>query len=130
MKAHSFVFWFMLNFSWVKRFTYKEGNVEIIWNNFISPNNTQLSKDRKNRIKNKFNNQCKCCGSTNNTTIDHIIPRALGGSNKQENLQLLCEDCNKIKTEQDSIRYNEIILGIRRDTCYKKKIWKHLAKLN
>lgn len=34
--------------------------------------------------------------------VDHIIPIALGGPQFQEsNLQLLCPDCNKIKTAND-----------------------------
>lgn len=27
-------------------------------------------------------------------TIDHVIPKSLGGSNSQENRQTMCEDCN------------------------------------
>jgi hypothetical protein len=30
-------------------------------------------------------------------TLDHIIPRILGGSNRQDNLQLLCIACHRIK---------------------------------
>lgn len=31
--------------------------------------------------------------------IDHIIPLVCGGSNKEQNLQILCTDCHKKKTE-------------------------------
>ena len=41
-------------------------------------------------------------GSNHTMTMDHILPIALGGEEfDQANLQLLCKDCNKIKTRQD-----------------------------
>ena len=40
--------------------------------------------------------------STNNLIADHIKPIALGGDEwDMENIQTLCNDCNKIKTKQD-----------------------------
>ena len=30
-------------------------------------------------------------------TLDHIIPKILGGSNQQDNLQLLCIACHRMK---------------------------------
>ena len=30
-------------------------------------------------------------------TLDHIIPKILGGSNRQDNLQMLCIACHRIK---------------------------------
>lgn len=126
--AYSVLIWLMLNLTNVKRLEIKKYCITICWKCFITPNNTIISKDKKYKIKNRLGNKCSQCGSTHDITIDHITPRALGGSNSYNNLQLLCGDCNKIKTEQDGIRYTEMILGIRRDTCYKTKIWKHLAK--
>ena len=40
--------------------------------------------------------------------VDHKIPKAAGGVDALFNLQLLCEECHKVKTRQDSIE------GIRR----------------
>lgn len=40
---------------------------------------------------------CKECGTDENLTIDHIIPLARGGTNKLENLQVLCKSCNSRK---------------------------------
>ena len=47
--------------------------------------------------------KCQCCGKklkygTAECTIDHIIPRELGGSSLDtRNLQLLCQHCNSVK---------------------------------
>lgn len=38
---------------------------------------------------------CVNCGSTHALEVDHIIPRALGGSDAPENLRLLCRSCNQ-----------------------------------
>lgn len=40
---------------------------------------------------------CAHCGATDNLAIDHVIARSKGGSNRLENLQLLCVPCNTKK---------------------------------
>lgn len=42
--------------------------------------------------------QCLNCGTKDSLTIDHILPRALGGGDNRENLQTLCRDCNLEKS--------------------------------
>ena len=44
--------------------------------------------------------RCRECGATNKQTrlhVDHIKPVAKGGTNDLNNLQTLCEECNKAK---------------------------------
>ena len=53
----------------------------------------------------KYNNTCLKCGTTENITIDHIVPLAGGGSNWTDNLQLLCASCNAGKGNRNSIDY-------------------------
>ncbi len=42
-------------------------------------------------------NSCLKCGSTENLSIDHIVPLACGGDNAITNLQTLCTSCNSSK---------------------------------
>lgn len=41
--------------------------------------------------------RCRRCGCGSNLSIDHVLPRALGGSNEESNLQVLCRSCNTQK---------------------------------
>jgi hypothetical protein len=41
--------------------------------------------------------RCTRCGSQERLEFDHIVPIALGGSNTDRNIQLLCERCNREK---------------------------------
>ena len=38
--------------------------------------------------------ECACCGSTENLTFDHILPKARGGKDDLKNGQILCKRCN------------------------------------
>lgn len=40
---------------------------------------------------------CRVCGSKENLTFDHIVPRAFGGSNEITNITILCDTCNNTK---------------------------------
>lgn len=36
--------------------------------------------------------------------VDHVVPKAEGGTDDDSNLQCICKDCHKVKTQQESIR--------------------------
>ncbi len=43
--------------------------------------------------------RCVRCGAEEQLQFDHIIPVAKGGGNGAENIQLLCADCNLLKSD-------------------------------
>ena len=40
---------------------------------------------------------CQRCGTEEMLSVDHIVPRNLGGSDSLDNLQVLCSACNSSK---------------------------------
>jgi len=58
---------------------------------------TQWRKLRE-RILRRDSYCCQQCGQDNGSLhIDHIVPRRLGGSDHESNLQTLCQKCNLSK---------------------------------
>ncbi len=46
---------------------------------------------------------CRLCGAPS-VTVDHITPRAFGGTEDRGNLQALCNECRKQKDSQDAAK--------------------------
>jgi len=40
---------------------------------------------------------CQRCGTEDNLSVDHIVPRKLGGDDSLSNLEVLCAACNSSK---------------------------------
>lgn len=63
---------------------------------------SQISEDVRTRVRASANNQCGYCQSLQRYVlgileIEHIIPKAAGGSDEEENLWLACRLCNSYK---------------------------------
>ncbi|MQA00379.1 MAG: hypothetical protein GEU80_13805 [Dehalococcoidia bacterium] len=43
--------------------------------------------------------RCTQCGAEDDLQFDHVIPVAKGGGNAPENIQVLCGDCNRAKSD-------------------------------
>lgn len=57
----------------------------------------------KDKILARDNYTCQSCGRVGGRLeLDHIINVAQGGTNNQDNLQILCHDCHKQKTQTES----------------------------
>ena len=54
----------------------------------------RIPKATRREVFARDNYCCVQCSATEELTLDHIFPFALGGSNAPENLQVLCKACN------------------------------------
>ncbi|MER6534357.1 HNH endonuclease [Streptomyces sp900105755] len=60
-----------------------------------------VSKRLRYEILRRDNHACRYCGATApgaKLNVDHVIPQALGGNDKPDNLVTSCADCNAGKT--------------------------------
>jgi len=53
-----------------------------------------IPRDTRLFVWHRDGGRCRNCGSDRELQFDHIIPRALGGSNVADNIELLCRTCN------------------------------------
>ena len=58
-----------------------------------------ISREVQDRVWNRDGGKCAECGSNENLEFDHIIPHSKGGANTYRNIQLLCEQCNREKSD-------------------------------
>ena len=65
-----------------------------------------LSQSTKDTVLEQAGAKCACCGEDDAAVlqIDHIWPRSKGGQNWLINLQVLCADCNKRKSNSLVLR--------------------------
>ena len=66
----------------------------------------------KESIKNDWDHECAYCGSSENITLDHVVPQCKGGSNHKTNLVACCRKCNADKGHEglDHLVYSTAIL--------------------
>ena len=57
-----------------------------------------ISETTKKIVYTRDGGKCQCCGSSVDLEYDHIIPFSCGGSSDASNIQLLCEKCNRSKS--------------------------------
>lgn len=60
----------------------------------------RISQQVMDKVWNRDNGRCVSCGSNQKLEFDHIIPFSKGGSNTYRNIQLLCESCNRQKSNK------------------------------
>lgn len=58
------------------------------------------TKPSRGLIYKRDRNTCQYCGSTKRLTIDHVVPKSLGGDNTWQNLVVACSSCNILKADK------------------------------
>ena len=66
-------------------------------------------KDKVFMLENIPKKKCRYCLSRENLTYDHKFPLILGGTSELKNIQVLCESCNKLKSNLPDGRLKNII---------------------
>jgi hypothetical protein len=74
----------------------QEKNLIIYTGKFHCKPPRRISKEIRKSLINE-SSICSYCGSTEYLQIDHKIPISRGGSNRPDNLQVLCKFCNQKK---------------------------------
>jgi hypothetical protein len=59
-----------------------------------------VSPDVRKKVYRRDMGRCVMCGATAGLQYDHIIPVSKGGGNAAENIQLLCQNCNNLKSNR------------------------------
>lgn len=77
-------------------------NEGLVFNSYIDKqgNRSKIPYDIANAVWNRDGGKCVYCGSCENLEFDHIIPISRGGATSYRNLQLLCEKCNRTKSDK------------------------------
>ncbi|MDF7798050.1 HNH endonuclease [Pontiellaceae bacterium B1224] len=66
-----------------------------------TPQRSPIPKKVQRDVWRRDQGRCVECGSKENIEFDHIIPVSKGGANTVRNIQLLCQDCNRTKSNKD-----------------------------
>ncbi len=62
--------------------------------------NRRVPRTVQDQVWRRDEGKCVLCGSNEKLEFDHIIPFSKGGSNTYRNIQLLCENCNRVKSSR------------------------------
>lgn len=69
-------------------------------NSVFLPKRERIPEEVKIAVWRRDNGVCSHCGSRINLEYDHMIPISKGGSNTVRNIELLCEKCNRKKSNK------------------------------
>lgn len=70
-----------------------------------------VSQTTKKIVYTRDGGKCQCCGSTFNLEYDHVTPFSCGGSSEPSNIQLLCRECNRSKSNSCTCKVHNRIVG-------------------
>jgi len=64
----------------------------------VSSSRPRIPENVRIEVWRRDSGKCARCGSRTNLEYDHIVPISKGGSNTARNIELLCEKCNRSKS--------------------------------
>lgn len=70
-----------------------------------------ISQTTKKIVYSRDGGACKCCGSSLSLEYDHIMPFSCGGSSDASNIQLLCQKCNRSKSNSCYCKIHDRKMG-------------------
>lgn len=77
-----------------------------------------MTQAKKRLVKERDGFKCVNCNSREQLTIDHIVPKAEGGSDELSNLRTLCKGCNVMKADKPSAKIRFYNWLFSRKTTY------------
>jgi 5-methylcytosine-specific restriction endonuclease McrA len=92
----------------------------------VTPPHRQVPLSRK-YILMRDRYTCQYCGKqeAKNMTVDHVLPRALGGKSTWENLVCACRQCNNRKNDRYPHDANMKLLSVPKRPHYKNLLYIH-----
>ena len=69
--------------------------------NKVVPDTRYISQEMRRYILERDHHRCCECGSVSQLEIDHCIPLSKGGATSINNLQVLCQNCNRKKGNKE-----------------------------
>jgi hypothetical protein len=89
------------NTPYIRAITLLGKNTETYQKEEIKLNKSRrISQTVKDKVWRRDEGKCIECGSNEKLEFDHIIPFSKGGANTYRNIQLLCEPCNRSKSDK------------------------------
>lgn len=70
-----------------------------------------ISETTKKIVYTRDGGMCKCCGSSIDLEYDHITPYSCGGKSVASNIQLLCQKCNRSKSNSCYCKVHDRLVG-------------------
>jgi hypothetical protein len=74
-----------------------------------------ISETTKKVVFTRDGGVCQCCGTSKILEYDHITPYSCGGSSAVSNIQLLCQKCNRSKSNSCYCKVHDKRIGT--DCC-------------
>lgn len=79
-----------------------------------------LDQEKRAEIREEHSNECHFCGGTEQLEVHHIVPLGAGGSDEDENLEVLCKSCH-YKVEEFTRRLREKLPESQQDEIKTKQ---------